>query len=115
MSETVPQARTIRSMSSSAFLSSRVTNVIDWGDSSSEETVLYPSASDVKIKHSWESKGNYIIKAKAVDVYGAQSNYSSFEINVPKNKLYYFKINLICLLFEQLLNANLILERLLNL
>lgn len=88
---------------------------IDWGNGDTEETVLYPSGSNVEIKHSWVNKGNYTIKAKAIDIYDAESNYSIFEINVPKNKAYYFKINLFRWLFERLLNANIILGKLLNL
>ena len=58
---------------------------IDWGDDTSDETDLVPSCEPVEIYHTF-TKGKYVIKAKAIDMLGAESNWSFFEIEIPRTK-----------------------------
>ena len=64
--------------------------LIDWGNGNIELTDLYPSDSDVRVKHTWQSSGSFKIRVKAVESYlsyGFQSQYYGFlSINIPKTK-----------------------------
>jgi len=58
---------------------------IDWDDGNTEETDTYTaSGEEVTVKHSWNEKGTYNIKAKAVDFYGNESDWSELEVIVPR-------------------------------
>ena len=35
----------------------------------------------------WSEEGEYIVKAKAKDPYGAESDWATLEVTVPKNKV----------------------------
>jgi len=37
--------------------------------------------------HTWESDGEYVIKVKAIDQYGAESDWASLVVSMPKNKM----------------------------
>ncbi len=78
---------------------------IDWGDNNTEWTGYNPSGTDVKVKHTWSDKGTYMIKAKAVDMYGAESDWGALEVEMPKNKAFNFNFNLLEWLFERFPNA----------
>jgi len=63
---------------------------IDWGDGTVEENGwVGPYASDDKIirSHSWEKIGKYNIKAKAKDIYDAESNWSTLKVTMPENQI----------------------------
>jgi len=60
---------------------------IDWGDDSTEYTSSYSeSGVSTNISHIWESEGDYTIKVRAVDYYGAESDWASLEVSMPKSK-----------------------------
>lgn len=60
---------------------------IDWGDNNSEEWIgPYNSGEEISISHSWTQKGIYNIKAKVKDEHGAESDWATLEITMPKNK-----------------------------
>jgi hypothetical protein len=82
---------------------------VDWGDNNTEWTEYSNSGEEITLKHTWIEEGTYIIKAKAKDVYEAESNWSEFEIEIPRNKA---NTNL---LYYWLLEHFPILERLLGL
>ena len=64
-----------------------VTYVIDWGDNSGEESFgPYPSGEQATAKHVWKD-GYYIIKAKAVDTYGKESDFATLEVCMSKTKV----------------------------
>jgi len=58
---------------------------IDWGDGTSSSW-LGPSASDenVTVSHTFQKKGNYLIRVKARDVYYAESDWGTLEVSMPK-------------------------------
>jgi len=82
---------------------------IDWGDNTSEWTEYSDSGKEIMLKHNWTKKGDYTIKAKAKDVYGAESNWSEFKVTIPRTKTTTY------LLFHWLFQRFPLLERLLSL
>jgi parallel beta-helix repeat protein len=61
---------------------------IDWGDESFEEWIgPYESGEEVKVSHTWDEEGTYTIKAKAKDIYNAESDWGTLEVSMPRNKL----------------------------
>jgi hypothetical protein len=60
---------------------------IDWGDDNSETTGFNPSGTNVLVKHTWNEEGTYEIRVKAKDVNGAESNWATLQVSMPKNRL----------------------------
>jgi len=60
--------------------------LIEWGDDTTEWTEYGDSGEEFTLKHIWNKEGNYIIKAKAIDIDNAESNWSEFKLNIPRNK-----------------------------
>ncbi len=89
---------------------------VDWGDKTNT-TWLGPHASgtDLKLKHTWEKKGTYYVTAKAKDVYGAESDWATLEVTMPRNKPFNFNFNLFSWLFERFPHAFPIIRHLLDL
>ena len=56
------------------------------------------------MKHSWEEKGNYTIKAAARDPFGWGPE-GTLEITMPKNKAFNFNFPLLSWLLEEFPNA----------
>ena len=60
---------------------------IDWGDESGEICIgPFPSSACIYQKHTWTSDGTYTIKAKARDINGAESDWATLRISIPKTK-----------------------------
>ncbi len=60
---------------------------IDWGDGTNTGWIgPYPHCTVVTLKHTYANQGTYIIKAKAKDEYEAESDWSEFEVAMPRNK-----------------------------
>jgi hypothetical protein len=60
---------------------------IDWGDFHTHKWIgLNNSDEEVKVSHVWNEKGNYTIRAKAKDSYGAESEWGYLEVTMSKNK-----------------------------
>jgi hypothetical protein len=74
--------------------------VVDWGDELTDETKYYSSGTRVNISHIWTEKGEFVIKAYAVDINNAESNISTIEVSVPKNKATFFHNNFQNYLFQ---------------
>jgi len=63
---------------------------IDWGDGSEEYcTGPYISGEEVKVSHTWEKEQSYIVKIKAKDTSGTESDWATLEISMPKQKSFY--------------------------
>jgi hypothetical protein len=63
---------------------------IDWGDdSSSTWSTFQTSGTAYNEDHKWNSQGRYTIKAKAKDIYNAESDWSQLEIEIPRNRVMY--------------------------
>ncbi len=60
---------------------------VEWGDNSEgESSELLSSGEYWEISHTWYSEGAYIIKAKAIDSNGAESDWSYLTVTMPRNK-----------------------------
>jgi len=60
---------------------------IEWGDDNVEDWIgPYESDEELVLGHTWNEKGNYIIKAKVKDTFDVESNYTTLEISMPVNK-----------------------------
>jgi outer membrane protein assembly factor BamB len=62
--------------------------IVNWGDNVSDEIFTGPfeSGEEVIVNHTWAEKGTYTIKAKAKDLFGDESNWTEFEVNIPRTK-----------------------------
>ena len=49
----------------------------------------YSSGEDITLDHVWYDEGTYIIKCKAKDVYGEESEWGTLEITMPVNQQAY--------------------------
>ena len=74
---------------------------VDWGDGSTNWTAVIEPGTDIKLNHSWHENGTYIIRAKAVDIFGAESDWTELVVTMPRNKLFNFNFNLLEWLFER--------------
>ena len=61
---------------------------IDWDDDSDVEVVEGPFASgeEVIANHTWSENGTYLIRAKAMDIYGAESDWGYLYVTMPVNQ-----------------------------
>jgi len=60
---------------------------IDWGDGTNSGWIgPYPSGEERIVSHEWENKGSFIIKAKAKNTEGIETDWSTLEISMPKNR-----------------------------
>ncbi len=67
---------------------------VDWGDGNNIETKYYLSGNVVTLNHTWNKNGTYLIKGKAIDQYGAESNWSEYEVIIPRTRAtFYFLIH----------------------
>lgn len=60
---------------------------VEWGDySSGEWSDQLPSGTEWETYHTWQDTGAFVIKAKAMDVNGAESGWSTWTITMPRSK-----------------------------
>jgi hypothetical protein len=59
-----------------------ISYLIDWGDGNTD-TTSGASGEMVTVQHAWSSKGNYNIKAKAMDIYGTESDWATLTVTMP--------------------------------
>jgi len=87
---------------------------IDWGDTFSYEDWIgpYTSGDIVNVSHLFYKKGTYTIKAKVKDSSDAESEWGTFQVNIPRAKISHN--SLIQLLLEKFPNAFLFLRYLLG-
>jgi outer membrane protein assembly factor BamB len=60
--------------------------LVDWGDGSAQEQThdMEPGV-PIKVYHSWSKRGTYAIKAKAIDTFGLESNWTTLSVKMPIN------------------------------
>jgi hypothetical protein len=67
-----------------------ITYCIDWGDGADEICIgPFPSGDEITQSHTWTEEGTYIIKIKAQDTLGDESDYGTLQIEMPKMKQWY--------------------------
>jgi hypothetical protein len=75
---------------------------IDWGDDQINEWIgPYSSEHQVKLSHIYSEQGDYLIKIKSKDIFYEESEFTTFQISIPKSKSH---INLLYLSLKQLLS-----------
>ena len=57
---------------------------IDWGDGDTEWTDFVSSGTPVTVSHTWVEKDTYTIRAKAKDLYDAESDWGTLKVNMPR-------------------------------
>ena len=62
--------------------------VVDFGDGIINEYGPYQSGETCTVSHKWSTKGDYTIKAKAVDINGAESDWGTFSVSMPKSLIF---------------------------
>ncbi|UCD14671.1 MAG: hypothetical protein JSW60_04415 [Thermoplasmatales archaeon] len=89
---------------------------ICWGDGNNTGWLgPYDSSYEFTESHKWEEQGTYQIRARAKDEHGAESDWGTLEVTMPKNKPFIFNFNLLSWLFERFPNMFPILRYLLGL
>jgi len=60
---------------------------IDWGDGTFKDWFgLYKSGEEVQVEHTWGKPGFYMVKVKAKDFYGAESDWGKLLVVTPVNQ-----------------------------
>jgi len=66
---------------------------IKWGDGNTVEwDGPYSSGEEITLSHKWNSKGKWIIQAKAKDEDGKESDWGSLEVNIPRSRTRNFNL-----------------------
>jgi hypothetical protein len=60
---------------------------VNWGDGTEEITDIYPNATIATLSHSWDTQGTYTIKAKAIDIHDAESEWGELQVTMPRNRM----------------------------
>jgi 5'-nucleotidase/2',3'-cyclic-nucleotide 2'-phosphodiesterase/3'-nucleotidase len=74
---------------------------VDWGDETNTGWMgPFDSGESITEDHTWEKKGTYVIKAKAKNNYGGESEWSYLGVIIPKSKniniiSYYYFLNIV--------------------
>jgi hypothetical protein len=88
-----------------------VSYYIEWGDGTNSGWIgPYTSEDVITQSHNWTKKGDYMIKAKAKDINGAESDWGTFSVTMPYEPPHFHFIQW---LFERFPNAFPILRQLL--
>jgi rhodanese-related sulfurtransferase len=75
---------------------------VNWSDNTTNQLIgPYYSGEEATISHIWSEKGTYIVKVKARDIYGSESDYATLEIKMPKTSIAVFQ-QLLLKIFEKI-------------
>ena len=65
----------------------QISYYIEWGDeTTSSWSEFQDSGTTYTANHTWDEKGEFIIKAKAKDIYGSQSGWTEYPVTMPRYK-----------------------------
>jgi hypothetical protein len=57
---------------------------IEWGDESNSGWLgPYSSGEALSLSHTWDDRGTYTIRAKAKDIFDAESDWGTLEVTMP--------------------------------
>jgi hypothetical protein len=59
---------------------------VEWGDGGVDEGFV-ESGGAFTLSHTWTTKDDYVIRAKLIDDYGAESEWGTFQVAIPRNKM----------------------------
>lgn len=60
---------------------------VDWGDGNTENIGPKKPGSIAFKSHRWDEEGKYTIQAMLTDSYGAESEWATLEVNMPRNRV----------------------------
>ncbi len=64
---------------------------VNWSDNTTNQLFgSFNSGEEVTLNHTWSEKGTYIVKVKARDIYGSESDYATLEIKMPRTGITIF-------------------------
>ena len=86
---------------------------IEWDDNYITELFHRPSGEEVVASHTWDDRGTYTIRAKARDIFDAESDWAYLEVTMPVNQ-HSYSFPLLQRLLERFPNAFPILRHLLE-
>jgi hypothetical protein len=66
--------------------------VIEWGDGELDSTDYGDSGEEISVTHSWKEKGTFTVRAKSIDVYGAESSWTEFIVTMPRYNYFLFNL-----------------------
>jgi|GEM_PF-3906669 len=76
---------------------------VDWGDDTNSGWLgPFDSGESVEVSHLWDSKGSYTIRVKAKDSFGAESDWSSLPISMPKSRSFFRVFDWLSFLYQML-------------
>jgi hypothetical protein len=62
---------------------------VEWGDgSTSGWSEVHNSDEEVIMIHTWEQRGDYLVRAKAKDIHEKESDWATLEIQMPKTSIF---------------------------
>jgi hypothetical protein len=61
--------------------------LIDWGDDSTEWTEFGDSGMEITLRHTWENEDKYTIKAKTIDIHDSESDWTEYELVIPRYRV----------------------------
>jgi len=57
---------------------------IEWGDGETEEWIgPYSSGQEITVSHTWDEEDTYTIRAKAKDIFDAESDWGTLQVTMP--------------------------------
>lgn len=64
---------------------------IEWNKNNQETIGPFAAGETIQTTHTWEEQGSHKIQVKAIDSHGAESNWASLEVQMPKktNSIYF--------------------------
>ena len=69
----------------------QVAYLIDWADGTPTSwSNYYDSGQTYTASHTWNSEGAFTIKAKAKDSYNAESDWGTYTVTIPRNKVFQY-------------------------
>ena len=66
-----------------------MTYIVEWGDGKFSEGSI-ESGSDFSLLHNWSEEGIFTIRAKLIDIFGAEGNWTTFDVDIPRSKIFQF-------------------------
>lgn len=69
----------------------QVSYLIIWDDETTTDWIgPFPSGQTIEITHNWSFRDNYIVKARAKDIYDQMGNWTDIRVQIPYQQFLYF-------------------------
>ena len=69
-----------------------ISHVSGGGLSNGDTCYAYDSGDTYTASHTWNTEGSFILKAKAKDSYNAESDWATYTVTIPRNKIFYYSL-----------------------